>query len=74
MGAVSIIRYAETDPNICAIVLDSPFADFPLLCQQILNKKFFLPDMVCRFLLGVARDRIMDRIPEFDIKSTLNYI
>ena len=67
MGAVSILRYAETDPNLKAIVLDSPFSNFPVLCQNILSNKFFMPDVVSRFLIGMAREKIIEKIPEFDI-------
>ena len=67
MGAVSILRYAENDPNIKAIVLDSPFSNFASLCQEILSNKFFMPNVVSRFLISIARERIMDKIPEFDI-------
>jgi hypothetical protein len=67
MGAVSILRYAESDPNLKAIVLDSPFSDFPLLSQEILSNKFFMPDVVSKFLIGMAREKIMEKIPEFDI-------
>jgi hypothetical protein len=67
MGAVSILRYAENDPNIKAIVLDSPFSNFSVLCQEILSNKFFMPSVVSRFLINMAREKIMEKIPEFDI-------
>jgi pimeloyl-ACP methyl ester carboxylesterase len=67
MGAVSSLRYAEMDPNLKAIVLDSPFCNFPRLCEEILSNKFFIPGMVSRFLISSARDKILDKIENFDI-------
>ncbi len=68
MGAVSSLRYAEMDCSIRAMVLDSPFFDFPLLCEEILSNKFLMPGVISRFLISMARDKIMDRIPNFDIE------
>jgi pimeloyl-ACP methyl ester carboxylesterase len=69
MGAVSSLRYAEMDPNLKAIVLDSPFSDFEKLCQEILSNKFFLPSLMSKFLISMAADRIVEKVPNFDIYS-----
>ena len=67
MGAVSSLRYAEIDPNLKAIVLDSPFSNFPVLIQEILSNKFLMPGIFSKLLLTMAREKILDKIPEFDI-------
>lgn len=69
MGAVSALRYAETDPNLKAIVLDSPFANFPDLIKYILNERFLIPEFLSRYLFNSARERILEKIPNFDVKD-----
>ena len=71
MGAVSCLRYAETDPNINAIILDSPFAHFPDLINYILNERFFIPKFLSKYLFGIAREKILSKISDFDI---INFI
>jgi pimeloyl-ACP methyl ester carboxylesterase len=73
MGAVSSLRYAEMDPNIKAIVLDSPFSSFPNLCGEILSNKFYIPNMVSSVLISMARDRILQRVENFDINDFVPY-
>jgi len=68
MGAVSSLMYGEMDQYIKAIVLDSPFSDFPLLCEEILSNKFFMPSIISYFLISIAKSKIMDKIPDFDIE------
>lgn len=68
MGAVSSLRYAEMDPNLKAIVLDSPFGNFSVLCEEILSNKFYIPNVVSRFLIGMTRDKILTKIKNFEIK------
>lgn len=71
MGAVSALRYAELDPNIKAIVLDSPFCHFPDLIKFILNDKMYIPEFLSKYLFNVTREKILSKIPDFDI---LNFI
>lgn len=73
MGAVSSLRYAEMDANIKAIVLDSPFSSFPVLCKEILSNKFYIPDIISSALLSMTRDRILERIENFDINNFVPY-
>lgn len=68
MGAVSSLRYAEIDPNLKAIVLDSPFANFPKLCEEILSNKFYIPGVVSRLLISMAKNKILEKIGNFDIE------
>lgn len=68
MGAVSALRYAEIDPNIKAIVLDSPFAHFPDLIKELFNR-FMIPNFLFNYLFNLSQDRILEKIPCFDIKN-----
>jgi pimeloyl-ACP methyl ester carboxylesterase len=68
MGAVSSLRYCEMDPNIKACVLDSPFCNFPRLCEEILSNKLFIPGVMARYLIGSARKRLLEKIEGFDIE------
>lgn len=71
MGAVSSLRYAAMDPNIKAIVLDSPFGHFPQLCKEILSNKFYIPNVVSSILIDVARNKILEKLENFDINDFL---
>ena len=39
MGAATTMIYAHKDPRICAIVMDSPFADFSKLAKELVQKQ-----------------------------------
>lgn len=69
MGAVSALQYAAEDPNIKAIVLDSPFANFPNLCKDILFSRFCIPNMLSHVVIELAREKIMSKLKEFDINE-----
>jgi len=68
MGAVSSLRYSEMDPNIKACVLDSPFSNFPKLCEEILSNKFFIPIVMSKYLISSARKRLLEKVDGFDIE------
>ncbi len=68
MGAVSSLLYSEMDPNLRACILDSPFCNFPKLCEEILSNKFFIPSLMADLLIESARKRILEKVEGFDIK------
>lgn len=68
MGAVSSLLYSEMDPKIKACILDSPFCNFPRLCEEILSNKFFFPSVMSNLLIDSARKRILEKVEGFDIK------
>ena len=68
MGAVSSLLYSEMDPNLKACILDSPFCNFPKLCEEILSNKFFIPSLMSNLLIDSARKRILEKVEDFDIK------
>ena len=35
MGAATAILYAKDDPSVAGMVLDSPFSDLPVLCEEV---------------------------------------
>ena len=39
MGAVTALMYADSDPSIAAMVLDSPFSNMEVLAKEIAEKK-----------------------------------
>jgi pimeloyl-ACP methyl ester carboxylesterase len=67
MGAVSALGYAEIDSSIRAIVLDSPFCDFPRLCRNILSDRYYMPKTISDYLITLTRDRILEKTKSFDI-------
>ena len=68
MGAVSSLLYSEMDQNLKACILDSPFCNFPRLCEEILSNKFFIPSVMSNLLIDSARERILEKVEGFDIK------
>ena len=68
MGAVSCLRYSVMDSNIKASVLDSPFSNFPRLCEEIISNKFYRPSIMSGFLIEGARKRILELVEGFDIE------
>merc|ERR1711933_630801 len=38
MGAVTSLLHGDRDPSIAAMVLDSPFSELRLLCEQMVDK------------------------------------
>lgn len=68
MGAVSCLRYAEMDSNLKAIILDSPFCNFPRVCGEIMSNKFYIPKIFHNYLISQLRDKILSRVKDFDIK------
>lgn len=68
MGAVSCLGYSEMDSNIKACILDSPFSDFPRLCEEILSDKYYIPNIMARFLISSARKLILEKIEGFDLE------
>lgn len=74
MGAVAALRYAEQDPNLKVIILDSPFSSFFKLSDEILSNKFFIPSVLSKILLNIAKEKILEKIENFDISEFKPYL
>ena len=69
MGAVTAILYAQRDPSIAGMVLDSPFARLTSLMREIARSEMSkLPKMLMGPALGLLR-RSVRKKAKFDIKS-----
>jgi alpha-beta hydrolase superfamily lysophospholipase len=58
MGAVTALMYAERDPTIAGMVLDSPFASLKVLLHELAKEYTMIPF----FLVGHAIKRIRKTI------------
>ena len=67
MGAVSSLLYGNADPDITAIVADSPFSDLPLLCEQLVASQNKDPS-------SPATAKTASRLPSFIVRGALYVI
>ncbi|EJK64219.1 hypothetical protein THAOC_15066 [Thalassiosira oceanica] len=72
MGAVTALLHGDRDPSIAAMVLDSPFSDLRLLCEQMVDKArdqgITVPGFVSSVAIRMIRGSVL-RQAEFDIKN-----
>lgn len=72
MGAVTSLLHGDRDPSIAAMVLDSPFSDLRLLCEQMVDKArdqgITVPGFVSSAAIRMIRGSVL-RQAEFDIKD-----
>ena len=66
MGAVTALMYADRDPSIAALVLDSPFSNLKTLAEELCDSFISLPGFIKSAALGVVRSTIKDKA-NFDI-------
>lgn len=72
MGAVTALLHGDRDPSIAAMVLDSPFADLPRLCEEMVDKArdqgINVPGFVSSVAIRMIRGSVK-RQADFDIKD-----
>lgn len=67
MGAVAALLYAQQDPAIHAMVLDSPFASLPQLATELVDDgKLSVPKLAVKLVLRLVR-RDIRRRAKFDM-------
>ncbi|TYZ60365.1 hypothetical protein PybrP1_001337 [[Pythium] brassicae (nom. inval.)] len=67
MGAVAALLYAQRDPAINAMVLDSPFASLPQLATELVDDgKLGVPKLAVRLVMRLVR-RDIRRRAKFDM-------
>ena len=67
MGAVASLLYAETDPKLSALVLDSPFASLPQLATElVVDGKLGVPKVAVSLVMRLIRRNIKKRA-KFDM-------
>ncbi|DBA01140.1 TPA: hypothetical protein N0F65_001768 [Lagenidium giganteum] len=67
MGAVAALLYAETDPEINALVLDSPFSSLPQLATELVaDGKLGVPKIAVNLVMRLIRRDIKKRA-KFDM-------
>jgi pimeloyl-ACP methyl ester carboxylesterase len=66
MGAVTAIMYASKNPSISCIVLDSPFAEFKRLVQELVKNRANIPPFLTSLALSMIR-RTVKKKANFDI-------
>jgi pimeloyl-ACP methyl ester carboxylesterase len=68
MGAVTAIMYASKNPSISCIVLDSPFAEFKRLVQELVKNRANIPPFLTSIALSMIR-RTVKKKANFDINE-----
>ena len=68
MGASTALLHGDRDPSIAGIVLDSPFSDLKVLCEELVDMyvNFKIPRWVVGIALGMVRSSISQNA-NFDI-------
>ena len=62
MGAATALIYAHRDKRIKAICMDSPFANFCRLANELTKKNISLPDFLINGALSIIRSTILSKI------------
>ncbi|CAE8684411.1 unnamed protein product, partial [Polarella glacialis] len=68
MGASTALLHADRDPSIAGLVLDSPFSDLKVLCEELVDS--YTNNRVPRWVTGIALQMIRSSIKshaDFDI-------
>jgi len=72
MGAATALMYAERDPSIAGMVLDSPFASLEQLAEELVEKGreqgVYAPSVLVSIALRFIRSSVLDRA-KFDIRD-----
>jgi len=68
MGAITTILYAEKDPRIHCLILDSPFTSFKQLVKEIAKTKASIPGFLSTGAFSMIRKTIMKKA-NFDIDN-----
>ena len=68
MGAASAILYAATDPQVHALVLDSPFTSLTEVSKDMIQSYKYVPSSFAGPILQALRKRIKN-VAEFDIEE-----
>jgi len=66
MGAVTALLYADRDPSIAAIILDSPFADLKILINELAKQYSKVPSILVSGATKLIRKTIKGKA-NFDI-------
>lgn len=72
MGAATALMFGDRDPSIACMILDSPFADLTLLCEEMCEKGREQGIVVPGFVVSVAIRMIQGSVKKqagFNIKS-----
>lgn len=70
MGAVASIFYAQANPFIVAMVLDSPFSDFNKVVHDMVSEYKIVPKFLRNYLLNLTADYIKT-LAQFDIRELI---
>jgi len=68
MGASTALLHADRDPSIAGVVLDSPFSDLKVLCEELVD--VYVNFKIPRWVVGIALNMIRGSIKQhaaFDI-------
>jgi pimeloyl-ACP methyl ester carboxylesterase len=70
MGAVAALLYAEKDPNLACMVVDSPFCNLTKLAEDVAISKTKLPGFVIKGALSFIKSTILKKT-KFNMNSLI---
>jgi Serine hydrolase (FSH1). len=75
MGAVAALLYADRDPCIGGMVLDSPFVSLKQLAEEEINKRASIPGFIKSAAIEFVRKSIL-KLAKFDVNdlNTLEHV
>ena len=68
MGSVTALLYAEKDPSLSGLVLDSPFTNLRVLIDELAKKNTKIPKIIVSGAMSLVRKTILTKA-KFDINK-----
>ena len=62
MGAVTALKYAEIDPNVSVLIVDSPFSNLNKLAFELAKEKTGIPNVLLPMALGLVKKAIKQKV------------
>lgn len=62
MGAVTALKYAEIDPNLSVLIVDSPFSNLNKLAHELAKEKTGIPNFLLPMVLGLVKKGIKQKV------------
>ena len=62
MGAVTALKYAEINPNLSVLIVDSPFSNLNKLAHELAKEKTGIPNFLLPMALGLVKKGIKQKV------------
>ena len=61
MGAATALKYAVLDPELCGIILDSPFFSLKTLALELAKEKTGVPNWILKTALIIVEKKVKEK-------------